>query len=186
MKLEAYILFGIAEIYFDEIPAILNPRIRHFDEELGYGECTFSFKNSELYEVFREHHLNIVYCKKYPGIFNFADHFLYGHWSELPQGVTKKEDWKYEIDIENDADIQNLYEDPKFRELNGRYAKEAEEDRARILKELEAEELEACDSEPKLEDFNEKNSEIKKFGELGEETSPNSSNILVESDSNNL
>ena len=57
---------------------------------------------------------------------------------------------KYEIDGSNNSDIQALYNDPEFKELNARYAEESKARTAAILKEpeeSESEDLENMESQ---------------------------------------
>ncbi|MDR1401957.1 MAG: hypothetical protein LBI81_03330 [Puniceicoccales bacterium] len=167
MKLEAYI-FGRPKIYFGKIPAILNSDMRHFEENLGHGECEFCFHSSEIRKVFREYHLDTVDCEKYPAIVDFASYCVYSFMGcELPTGVRKVEDRKYEIDIENTDDINNLYADTEFKELNARYAKEADEEAERILKEAEESESENLQFENSpSENSKNKPAELEIFGDF--------------------
>jgi hypothetical protein len=104
----------------------LDRNDRHFEGDLGFGECSFGFDNDRAARIFGRHRLTTVDEQSCPEIIAFARLWTFGHGGGLiirnrveTKAVTARDCGEYEIDVSGNRSVEKLLKDQEFQALNG-------------------------------------------------------------------
>jgi hypothetical protein len=119
MKLHAYTLGNVAQIYFDQVPGKSNKDSEHFGEDLHLGQCSLGFENNNIAEIFNKHNLACVREQDCSEIIAFAKLWTFPSGGDLnKRRVVALGGGEYEINVSENGRIAGLFEDLNFKKLS--------------------------------------------------------------------
>jgi hypothetical protein len=131
-KLYVYTLWNTAQVFFDHVPVIVKREGFRLEDVLADGEYPVSIEDDKTNAIFDKYSLTYVNNKANPEILDFIRHFV---WGDSLDGTKVKslDNGEYEIDVSQDQNIQALFKDVDFQNINTPQTSQQNSDQSGML-----------------------------------------------------
>jgi hypothetical protein len=109
-----------AKLNFDQIPAYVYENARYLVDDICDGYCHLDIPN-EAHDVFSKHGVKKITDSSNPKLMKALRKIFIN--DNIYVSGKKLENREIEVDVSNDKNIQSLFKDEKFQELNKEFQK---------------------------------------------------------------